>query len=189
VSPGQAAFPPNEFAPIRLVARLDRWLHCDGCAAAFTVATGGAMRNAGKPEHGFTIVEAIVALAIVTTGVLSLAGLATQVTTTVARARRHTLAAVLADQSVSARMREPISATSTDCLQRDLVECSEALDGVGLVTTGMPVFIRRWRAVPIAGAAPSAWGLTVCVLAAHERHFPGVAPGACVARIAWEAAP
>ncbi len=147
------------------------------------------MRNAGASEYGFTIVEAIVALAIVTTGVLALAGLATQVTTTVARARRHTIAAVLADQALAVRAREPITATPADCLQHDQAGCSEILDGEGRVTTGLPAFVRRWRAAPIAGSTPSAWALTVCVIPAHERHGTGSAPGACVARIAWEAAP
>jgi len=147
------------------------------------------MRSASASEYGFTIVEAVVALAIVTTGVLSLASLAIQVTATVARARRHTIAAVLADQSVSARLRESITATPADCLQRDLSGCSETLDGSGLVTSMVPAFVRRWRAAPIPGAAPSAWALTVCVVPAHERHSTGRAPGACVTRIAWEAAP
>ena len=147
------------------------------------------MRSTRASEQGFTIVEAIVALAIVTTGVMSLASLSTQVTAMVARARRHTIAAVLADQAVSVRLREPITATPADCLQRDLAGCSEALDGSGLVTTTAPAFVRRWRAAPIAGAAVGTWGLTVCVVPAHERHGAGVAPGACVARIVWAAAP
>ena len=147
------------------------------------------MRSVRTSEHGFTIIEAVVALAIVTTGVLGLASLATQVTTTVARARRHTVAAVLADQGLASRAREPIAATPADCLQHDLAGCSETLDGEGLVTTGLPAFVRRWRAAPVAGATPSAWALTVCVISVHERHGTGSAPGACVARIAWEAAP
>lgn len=147
------------------------------------------MRRVWASERGFTIVEAIVSLAIVTTGVLSLASLATQVTTMVARARRHTVAAVLADQALAARLRAPITATPGDCLQRDLAGCSETLDGSGLVTTALPAFVRRWRAVPIAGAAVGTWGLTVCVVPVHERLGSGLATGACVARIAWEAAP
>ena len=147
------------------------------------------MRAAKASEHGFTIVEAVVALAIVTTGVLSLASLAAQVTALVARARGHTIAAVLADQALAARLREPISATPSDCLQRDLAGCFEPLDSTGLVTTTGPAFVRRWRATPIAGVTPSAWGLTVCVVPVHERRGTGRAPGACVARIAWEAAP
>ncbi len=106
-----------------------------------------------------------------------------------ARARRHTIAAVLADQSVSARIRAPLSATSADCLRRDVAGCSERLDEAGVITSGLPMFMRRWRAVPIGGATPSAWGLTVCVVPAHERDSTSSAPGACVARIAWEAEP
>lgn len=140
-------------------------------------------------QYGFTIVEAVVALAIVTTGVLGLAGLATQVTDAVARARRHTLAALLADQAISARLGQPIPATPVDCLQRDVAGCFELLDGAGRLTAGPPAFVRRWRAVALAGITPPARSLTVCVVPVHERHGLGTAPGACVARIAWEAAP
>jgi type II secretory pathway pseudopilin PulG len=147
------------------------------------------MGRRSASERGFTVVEAIVSLAIVTTGVLSLASLAAQVTTMVARARRHTVAAVLADQAIAALRRPPISATPDDCLQRDLPGCSETLDGSGLVTTAPPAFVRRWRSVPIAGAAVGTWGLTVCVVPVHERLGSGLATGTCVARIAWEAAP
>lgn len=139
--------------------------------------------------HGFTIVEAVVALAIVTTGVLGLTGLATQVTDAVARARRHTQAALMADQAVSIRLAQPVTATPPDCLQRDVAGCVDALDGAGRIATGPPAFVRRWRATLVAGASPPAWSLTVCVVPVHERRAPGPAPGACVSRIVWEPAP
>ncbi len=142
-----------------------------------------------RAAQGFTIVEAVVALAIVTTGVLGLAELATHVTQTVLRARRHTIAAVLADQGVSTRMAGPIAVTPVDCLQHDVAGCVEALDGVGRVTAGPPAFLRRWRTAAVGGVTPTAWGLTVCVVPVHERYGTGVAPGTCVARIAWEAVP
>ena len=142
-----------------------------------------------RAAQGFTIVEAVVALAIVTTGVLGLAELSTHVTHTVLRARRHTMAAVLADQGVSTRMAGPLAVTPVDCLQRDVAGCVEALDGGGHVTTGRPAFVRRWRAAALGGTTPPVWGLTVCVVPVAERHGTGVAPGVCVARIAWEAAP
>ncbi len=139
--------------------------------------------------HGFTIVEAVVALAIVSTGVLGLAQLATQVTHTVVRARRHTVAAVLADDGISARLAGPIAATPADCLERDVAGCVEALDGGGQITNGPPAFVRRWRAAPLSGSTPPAWGLAVCVVAAHERSGTGTTPGTCIARVAWPVAP
>jgi type II secretory pathway pseudopilin PulG len=145
--------------------------------------------HAAHSERGFTIVEAMVALAIVTTGVLALASLATQVTDSVVRSRRQTVAAVLADQAVAARLRQPLAATPIDCLQHDVPGCVETLDGAGQITAGPAAFVRRWRVAPLGGVAPPAWALGVCVVSVHERRLTGVAPGACVGRIAWAAAP
>ncbi len=147
------------------------------------------MRKTTAAEAGFTIVEAIVALAIVTTGVLALASLATQVTDAVLRARRHTMAAVLADQAVALRLRQPLAATPPDCLEHDVAGCVELLDGSGAVTAGSAAFVRRWRVAAVGGVVPTAWTLGVCVVPVHERRGTGPAPGACVARVAWEAAP
>jgi type II secretory pathway pseudopilin PulG len=147
------------------------------------------MRTPRTAENGFTIIEAIVALAIVTTGVLALASLASQVTGLVVRARRHTMAAVLADQGVALRLRQPLVVTPTDCLQYDVAGCVEQLDGTGRVTAGPAAFVRRWRVAAVGGVVPAAWALGVCVVSVHERRARGAAPGACVARLAWEAAP
>lgn len=147
------------------------------------------MRSPRTAEDGFTIIEAIVALTIVTTGVLALASLATQVTELVVRARRHTMAAVLADQGVAMRLRQPLALTAADCLQYDVAGCVEQLDGTGRVTAGPAVFVRRWRVAAVGGVVPAAWALGVCVVPVHERRARGPAPGACVARLAWEAAP
>lgn len=147
------------------------------------------MRTPMRADRGFSIIEAVVALAIVTTGVLALASLAAQVTESVLRARRHTMAAVLADQAVAVRLRQPLTATPLDCLQHDVAGCVEMLDGAGRVTAGRAAFVRRWRVAAVGGVVPSAWALGVCVVPIHQRHVPGPAPGTCIARIAWEAVP
>ena len=138
---------------------------------------------------GFTVLEALVALAIVTSGVLSLAGLARQVTDIVARSRRHLSAAVLADAFVSTRVGRPIGATPPDCLDRDIGGCMEALDGDGRPTAGLAAYVRRWRIAAISGAPSPAWSLTVCVVPADLRRATTPLPGACVARVVAETAP
>lgn len=140
-------------------------------------------------ERGFTVLEAVVVLAIVTGGVVSLAGLARQVTDTVARSRRHLSAAVFADAFVSTRVGRPIGATPPDCLDRDVGGCMEALDGDGRPTGGVPAFVRRWRIVAVAGAPSPAWSVTVCVVPADLRRATSPSPGACVTRVVAEAAP
>ena len=135
---------------------------------------------------GFTVIEAIVALAIVTSGVLSLAGLASQVTDTVARSRRHLSAAILADQFVALRTGRPLAATAPDCLDRDIAGCMEALDGDGHPTLAPAAYVRRWRIAAIGAAPASAWGLTACVAPVDLRRAAAPWPGACVARILAE---
>ena len=140
-------------------------------------------------ERGFTVLEAIVALAIVTSGVMTLAALARQVTDTVARSRRHLSAAVLADGFVTTRIGRPIGATPPDCLDRDIGGCMEALDGDGRPAAGLAAFVRRWRIAAVTGAPSPAWSVTVCVVPADLRRAPSPSPGACVTRIVTEAAP
>ena len=145
------------------------------------------MRATG--ERGFTLIEAIVALAIVTSGVVSLAGLARQVTDAVAGSRRHLAAATFADAFVAIRSGTPLAATAPDCLSRDVGGCFETLDGDGRVTGGPAAFVRRWRIATVAAAPARAWSLTVCVVPAELRRTVTPAPGACVARVVAEVAP
>ncbi len=140
-------------------------------------------------EKGFTLIEAVVALAIITSGVVSLAGLARQVTDTVARSRRHLAAATFADAFVAIRAGTPLAATAPDCLSRDVGGCFDALDGDGRVTAGPAAFVRRWRIAPVPAAPAPAWSLTVCVVPADLRGAASPAPGACVARVVAEMAP
>lgn len=140
-------------------------------------------------NRGFTVVEAIVALAIITSGVVSLAGLARQVTDTVARSRRHLAAATFADAFVAIRAAVPLAPTAADCLSRDVGGCFDTLDGAGRVTAGPSAFVRRWRIAAVAAAPTPAWSLTVCVVPADLRAVVAPAPGACVARVVTETAP
>lgn len=142
-----------------------------------------------SPDRGFTLVETLIALAIVTGGLLGLVGLAQHVTETVARSRRLLAAAVLADESIAQRAGGPLTATALDCLQRDHAGCVEHLDGAGQLAASTPVFHRRWRVVPLAGLAAPAWSLSVCVVPVAERLLVAPAPGACVTRVVAETAP
>ncbi len=140
-------------------------------------------------EQGFTVIEAIIAVAILTTGVVSLAGLAHQVTDTVARSRRHLAAAVFADAYVATRAGAVLAPTAPDCLSRDVGGCYDTLDDEGRVTGGGAAFVRRWRIAAVAAAPAPAWSLTVCVVPAELRTTVLPAPGACVTRVVVETAP
>jgi len=136
-----------------------------------------------RSAAGFTILEALVAVAIVTTGVLGLVSLARQVTDSVARSRRHLAAALLADGYVAERLGQPIAGTATDCLERDVGGCMTLLDSQGRPTTGAASFVRRWRVSAVPGAGATAWSLTVCVVPNEQRHGRAARAGACVARL------
>ncbi len=140
-------------------------------------------------DKGFTVIEAIVALAILTTGVVSLAGLAQQVTDAVARSRRHLAAAVFADAYVAIRAGAALAPTALDCLSRDVGGCHETLDDEGRVTGGGAAFVRRWRIAAIPAAPAPAWSVTVCVVPAELRTAVLPTPGACVARVVVETEP
>ncbi|MGE0814358.1 MAG: hypothetical protein AB7O28_19900 [Vicinamibacterales bacterium] len=139
-------------------------------------------------QRGFSVLEAIIAMAVVTTGVVSLAGLAQHVIDTVARSRRQIAATVLADAAVAVRTAGPFAPTPTDCLQHDVAGCHEALDDAGR-PAALPSFVRRWRLVAVAGAPSGTWMLSVCVVAVRDRLTTGSAPGTCVSRVVAEVAP
>lgn len=142
-----------------------------------------------RSSRGFTLIEALIALAIVTGGLLSLVGLAQHVTGTVAWSRHHLSAAVLADAYIAQRAASPLAATPADCLQRDRAGCLERLDAAGQVTMAAPVFHRRWQIAPVVGLPGPAWSLSVCVVPVALRQIAVATPGACVNRVVSETAP
>lgn len=140
--------------------------------------------------RGFTLVEALVALAVITTGLLAIASVALQVTESVAQSRRHLLSAWLADEGVAVHARRPLTVTPADCLQRDVAGCLETLDGRGRPTTSAPALVRRWRVSRVGAAPVAAWTVAACVVPADRRGVASAGPaGACVARVVHEVWP
>lgn len=138
---------------------------------------------------GFSLIEALVSMAIVLGGVLSLVALAQHVTEAVSRSRRLLTAAVLADEYVALRVGGAFAVTAVDCLQRDRAGCVERLDDAGQVTALLPAFHRRWQIAALAGATVPTWVLNVCVVPVAIARVPGPAPGACVTRVVSEVGP
>jgi type II secretory pathway pseudopilin PulG len=144
----------------------------------------------GSSSPGFSLLEALIALAIVTSGVVTLAGLAVQVVDSVARSRRHLASAVLADAYLAARLARPLAPTPLDCLQRDVAGCHDVLDADGGLASGAaPAFVRRWRIAAVPGAPSVVFTLAVCVVPIEGRRVGGIAPGACVMRVVSEVLP
>lgn len=141
-------------------------------------------------RRGFSLVEALIVLAVITTGLLALATVALQMTEHVARSRRHLLSAWLADEGVAMHARPPLMATAADCLLRDVAGCLETLDGHGRPVGTAPALVRRWRVARVAAAPSPAWSVAVCVVPADRRAAAATSPvGACVARVVHEVWP
>ena len=145
--------------------------------------------QSGNDERGVTIIEAIIALAIVTSGVVGLVGLARQTTDGVARARRHLVAAALAESGLAERLAAPMLPTSVGCLERDTGGCVEPLDGHGRPHGSDEAFIRRWRVTAVSGGVAPVWSMTVCVVPIEQRRHEIATPGACVSRLVGEVQP
>ena len=82
-------------------------------------------------ERGFSILEAIVALALIVTGVVALAGLAARATDTVVRARQRSVGVHLADAALTELAARVVPPTMPGCLLSDVAGCVEYRDGEG----------------------------------------------------------
>ena len=145
------------------------------------------LRLAVRAIDGFTVVEALIALGIIASGVLAMAGLALRTTDAVSRARQRTIAAQLADGGLTELAARGVAGSSPDCLRRDLAGCVEYRDARGQPVEGPPAaYALRWYAAAVAGSPAPATILTVCAVPEPER-APGPRPaGACATRVLME---
>ena len=136
---------------------------------------------------GFTVVEALIALGIIASGVLAMAGLALRTTEAVSRARQRTVAAQLADGGLTELAARGVAGSSPGCLLRDMAGCVEYRDARGQPLGGPPAaYALRWYAAAVAGSPAPATILTVCAVPEPER-APGTGPaGACATRVLME---
>lgn len=141
-----------------------------------------------RSNRGFTLLEALVAMGLVTSGVLTLAALAMQVTGQVAWSRQRLTGLWLADAAVAAVGTPPIADTGADCLSRDIAGCFELVDARGQPTASVPAWVRRWRVVTLVAPPGGVWSVSVCLVAPAERSATA-APGACISRVVHGVAP
>lgn len=134
-------------------------------------------------SRGFTLVEALVAIALVTSGVLAMAALAFQVTRQVAWSRERLVGLWLADAAMAVHLRPPLIDTAADCLSHDVAGCHDTLDGHGAPTAVAPAYVRRWRVTTITPPPDGVWSVSACLVPAAARGRPGPLAGACVTRL------
>jgi hypothetical protein len=136
---------------------------------------------------GFSVVEAIIALGIVATGVLAMAGLALRTTDLVVRARHRSIAVQLADAGLAELAARGVLPSGPACLLSDVAGCVEYRDAEGRPRPGPAgAYAVRWQAAAVPGSPVPATILTVCAVAEPER-APGARPaGACATRVLME---
>jgi type II secretory pathway pseudopilin PulG len=138
-------------------------------------------------RNGFSVVEAIVALAIVAGGVMALAGLALRTTDIVARTRQRTVAAQLADAGLTELAARGVAASSPGCLLDDVAGCVEYRDASGQVVGGPAgAYALRWYARAVPSSPVPATLLTVCAVPEPERAPSPRPAGACATRVLRE---
>jgi Tfp pilus assembly protein PilV len=108
-------------------------------------------------HRGTSLVEAVIAIGLLTGAVLVLASLATLAVQTNARARARTLAALSAAQKLEslAVAAQDLIPSPSDALETDAPGFVDFVDASGRGTSGQPsaVFVRRWRVSALGGDA------------------------------------
>jgi type II secretory pathway pseudopilin PulG len=136
---------------------------------------------------GFSLVEAIVALGVIATGIVTLAGLAVRTTDAVQRARERSVASWLADAALAELAARGVAGSSADCLLSNVSGCVEYRDGSGGPVAGPPgAYALRWHAAPVPSSPVPATLLTVCAVPAREQAAAARVPGACASRVLME---
>lgn len=138
-------------------------------------------------DRGYSIVETIVALALIVTAVVALAGLASRTTHTVLRARERAVGVHLADAALTELAVRGVSPSSPGCLLSDVAGCVEYRDGEGRLAAGPDApYAVRWYAAAVPASPVPATILTVCAVAASERTAATRVSGTCAARVVME---
>jgi type IV pilus modification protein PilV len=107
-------------------------------------------------EHGFSLLDALIACTILAVGVLSVAHLLAVGVALNGSARDTTVAAVLAAQKLEELRSHPsVDASPADALERDAPGFVDYLDRHGNVhaasdATGTVAYVRRWSTEPVA---------------------------------------
>lgn len=146
-----------------------------------------AHRWIGWSERGFSLAEAVVALGVIASGVLTMAAVAAGATDTVRRARHRTVASHLADMALTELATRAVPPAGAACLTSDTPGCVEfrAADGTVVDDPAAPYSV-RWSARTLTGTPVPAALLSVCTVTASER-TPAARPiGACLTRIVME---
>ena len=123
------------------------------------IAVSIVVRRAAD-DSGSTLIEAVVAIAILTTAMASFAGLASIAVRTIALTRERTVAAILAAQKLEELFAAPraLSQSSPDAVSHDETGFVEYLDAAGVVvgsgvTSRGVVYVRRWAVSPLGADA------------------------------------
>lgn len=140
-------------------------------------------------QRGFTLIEVLIAMAIVTTGALSLAHLTATVAALVTRSRHQSEAMWLADGGIATVQGEGGAGAPDACLLQDVDGCVAFVDASGQRTADPRApYSVRWSVTRFT-STPMTAVITVCGVPARERAPAAFPPGTCVARLAMAGVP
>lgn len=132
---------------------------------------------------GFSLVEVLVAMAVVATSATGLAGLLTLATRVVHQSRIDMVATAAADAKMAELRALPfgdfaLAPTPTSSLQTNAAGCVDFVDATGAMVstgtnaTGQSVYLRRWRIQPLPADPVNAVVLEVVAAAVGTPRSP-----------------
>ena len=130
----------------------------------------------GRSEYGFSVLEAVIALGIIATGVLAMTGLALRTTDAVVRARHRSVAVQLADAGLTELAARGVPPSGAACLLSDVAGCVEYRDAAASPAPGPAgAFAVRWLAAAVPGG-PSRRRFSPCAPLPNRSARPVRAP-------------
>jgi prepilin-type N-terminal cleavage/methylation domain-containing protein len=141
--------------------------------------------------RGFTLIEALVGVALMAMAGASLAGVSVVATRSVALGRDRTLATLAAAAALAREARADAAPTAASCLQADAAGCADGVDAEGRpAVAGDGVYRRRWHVDARAASGPPARLVIACAGAVREMGaVTRGAPGSCLVAVAVEVQP
>lgn len=151
------------------------------------------MSLSARSPRGFTLIEALLALALMSGAGVTIATLSVAATRTVLDGRDRTLSVLAADAVLAREARPEAAVTGLACLEADGAGCRDGIeaDGQAAAAPSGGVYRRRWRVRDHSpGLTPGRVVVTCVGPVGAMRDAPGRRPaGTCLGTVGIEVRP